>query len=161
MVLLAGLRGADSGEAWMLGFLIALWLSWPLAFGAIVSVGYRMYGPGRLVGLLSVKSAAVCILFSLAQLSFAANHSVVIILAILPNIALTGAIAYYYWPLLASSRISLSALLADFSFGVAIAFIWFAFHLAIPVMVAPFLYTAVMLLHMIIWLRNQGEPVPA
>ncbi len=161
MVLLTGRPAVNSGEAWILVFLIAVWLSWPVAFGAIVSIGYRMYAPGRWIGLLSLKSAAACILFGLAELSYGANRSVEIILAILPNIVLTGAIAYYHWPLLQASRISRSALLADASFGAAIVVIWFGFHLAIPVMAAPFVYTAVMMLHVIVWLRSQGEPVPA
>lgn len=161
MVLLTGLPAVDSGEGWIPGFLIALWLTWPQAFGAIVSIGYRLYGPGRLMGLPSLKSAAVCILVWLAQLSYEANRTVEIILATLPNIALTGAIAYYYWPLVESSRVSLSALLADVIFGAAIVVTWFALHLAIPIMAAPFVYTAVMMLHVMVWLRNQGEPVPA
>ncbi len=161
MVLLTGRPAGGLGEAWILGFLIAVWLSWPVAFGAIVSIGYRMYGPGRLMGLLSLKSAAVCSLVWLAGLSYGANDPVVVMLAILPNIGLIGVIVYYYRPLLQASRVSLSALLADVSFGAAIVVIWFGFHLAIPVMAAPFVYTAVMMLHVMVWLRNQGEPVPA
>ena len=46
MVLLTGLPAADSSEAWILGFIIALWLSWRVAFGAIVSIGYGCMGRG-------------------------------------------------------------------------------------------------------------------
>ena len=67
------------------------------------------------MGLLSLKSAAVCILVWLAAF-LRASRSVEVVLAILPNIGLTEAIIYYYWPVLESSRISLSALLADASF---------------------------------------------
>ena len=107
-----------------------------------------------MIGLLALKF--VLGYFLMISTSFMLSNIVNldVLLSLLPNAVLTGAMIYGYRRLLAINQIARIAMLADFGFWIFLAVSWFVFNSSMGVAV-PFVCTLFMLALLIAWLLKQ------